>query len=107
MTNAEEVATGINEALSMFDWDLFLPVESESEMEFIAANYTEQKLRNITYIPAGVVFEENVASRDVTSTTVKIRMNATNVHDPTVMKERCVGVCAHTCPCPFRRLKCT
>ena len=43
--------------ISLFDWDVFYPVDNEDFLEDLAHNYDEQKRRNITTVAAGIVFD--------------------------------------------------
>ncbi len=88
METAHDVSEDIIKALSQFDWDVFYPVESESAMEQLAGNSTQQEEYNITYIAAGIVFESNMTdSSTLKRGLLKIRTNFSAVVDPSEYKE--------------------
>ena len=73
----------ILDTLALFDWDIFMPMESEEDLVNLAEDYDRQKDNNITTVAAGIVFDnttERIAS-------VRIRMNSTYIHDTTLIRE--------------------
>ena len=84
MRRVQSVASGFHGALSKFDWNVFLPVASEREMEKLFGNYDQQERLNITYLVAGLVFDPDLPeSPDTTftNTTIKIRASFSSVMD--------------------------
>ena len=91
MRRVQSVASGFHEALSKFDWNVFLPVASEREMEKLFGDYDQQEELNITYLVAGVVFDPDLPeSPDTTftNTTIIIRTNFSSVIDTSQYREK-------------------
>ena len=82
MTTVHDTSAGIRDALMQFDWDIFLPLESEEEMESLAGDYPKQEDLGINYVLAGVVIEPGMVNSSLRSTTIRIRTNFSNVVDP-------------------------
>jgi len=84
------VSTSVVEALSKFDWDIFLPVSNEEEMEELSGDYQIQNELGITYIIGGIVFESGLSSNSsyLKNPTVKIRTNFSSVVDTSEYREK-------------------
>ena len=91
MTTVHNVSVGISEGLAKFDWDVFVGMEDESELEALAGDYARQDDMGITYVAAGIVFEPDLPS-NLKQTTVKIRTNFSSVVDTSEYKEKCVSL---------------
>ena len=90
MTTVHDVSESVAESLSQFNWDVFLPVADEGELESLAEDYQRQKELGITYIVAGIVFDSitpNVSTFSKSSR-IRIRTNFSFVMDTTQYKER-------------------
>ena len=84
MRTVHMVAYNLSEALSRFDWDVFLPVDNETAMEHLFGDYEQQAELNITYLVAGLVFDTDLPHEPGNTfkyTTIKIRANFSNVID--------------------------
>lgn len=81
----------IRDSLTAVDWDIFLPVASEEELEERASDYQWQVDSGITVL-AGLVFTDLPEGQEgcggISQPELYIRMNSTLVHDTTVLKER-------------------
>ena len=73
----------ILDTLALFDWDIFMPMESEEDLVNLAEDYDRQKDNNITTVAAGIVFDNT----SETTASVRIRMNSTYIHDTTLIRE--------------------
>lgn len=82
MSTVHNMSVGIRDAIAQFDWDIFLPVEDEQDLEALAGDYQRQEELGIGYVVAGIVFEPNLIKSSFKSTTVKIRTNFSAVIDP-------------------------
>lgn len=91
LTTVHNVTVSISEALRQFDWDVFLNVDDERELEALAGDYQRQNDMGITYVIAGIVFEPNLPSSSLKRTTIRIRTNFSNVVDTSEYKERYVN----------------
>lgn len=91
MSTAYNVSTGIHDGMSKFNWDVFLHVESEEELESLAGDYQQQDDMGITFVLAGIVFESGLFEAgdapSFTSTTLKIRTNFSLVLDTSRYRE--------------------
>ena len=87
MSTIHNVSSNIHDSLMQFNWDIFLPLEDEQEMEALAGDYQRQDELGITYVVAGIVFESDLTA-NTTSTTIKIRTNFSTVVDPLEYKEK-------------------
>lgn len=89
MSTIHSVSTSISKGLSSFNWDIFMPVDTEEELVALASDYQRQKELDITFVVAGVVFD----SVDHSSTSfskqsqIRIRTNFSFVMDTTQYKE--------------------
>lgn len=88
LSTVHNVSTSISDALGQFDWDVFLGVEDERELEELAGDYQRQNDMGITYVIAGIVFEPDLTPSDIKQTTIKIRTNFSSVVDTSEYKER-------------------
>lgn len=86
VSQIRDAAQGIHDALAMFDWDVYLPMNSSQALEELAADYDWQQRLNISYLAAGIVFDDGI-DYGVTNVSVKIRMNFSVVHDTSEFKE--------------------
>ena len=89
MNTIHNVSTSISEGLSSFNWDIFMPVDTEEELVFLASDYQRQKELGITFIVAGVVFDSvNDSSTSFSKhSQIRIRTNFSFVMDTTQYKE--------------------
>ena len=87
MRTVHNISSSIHDSLTQFNWDIFLPLEDEQEMEALAGDYQRQDELGITYVVAGIVFEPDLTA-NTTSTTIKIRTNFSAVVDPLEYKEK-------------------
>ena len=82
------------EFISLFDWDIFMAVDDEETIEQLSMNYDERQKRNISFVYAGIVFDNlhNVDEGNDTAVPPKVRMrlrlNSTFVHDTTLMRQK-------------------
>ena len=92
MSSVHNVSTGISDGLSKFNWDIFMHVESEEELEALASDYQHQKELGITYVAAGVVFDSVMPNSTSFSkhSKIRIRTNFSFVMDTTQYKEEWV-----------------
>lgn len=86
MSTIHNLSISIRDSVSKFDWDVFLPMENETELEKLAGDYQRQNEMGITYVVAGIVFEPNIPV-EFKKTTIKIRTNFSSVIDTSQYKE--------------------
>lgn len=90
MTVVHNVSQQIYDTLEKFDWDVFMMVKDEKELEELAGDYQRQDQLGITYVVAGIVFDSSWQDPSVSrirNATVKIRTNFSSVVDPSQYKE--------------------
>lgn len=87
MSTIHNLSISIRDSVSKFDWDVFLPMENETELEKLAGDYQRQNEMGITYVVAGIVFEPNIPVK-FKSTTIKIRTNFSTVIDTSQYREK-------------------
>ncbi len=89
MSTVHNVSTSIGESLSKFNWDIFLHVKDEHELEALAGDYQRQEELGITYVVAGIVFDSITPNSTSfsKSSTIRIRTNFSFVMDTTQYKE--------------------
>lgn len=81
---------------AVIDWDIFRPVKDEETMERLSMYYDERQKYNISFVYAGIVFDnvDGVDEKNITSVPPKVRMrlrlNSTFVHDTTLMRQKLV-----------------
>lgn len=94
-----EVIDGSNtvlEFIAAFDWDIFMAAENEDTMERLSMDYTERQKHNISFVYAGIVFDNLhvVDEKNISTIPPKVRMrlrlNSTFVHDTTLMRQKWV-----------------
>ena len=86
MSTIHNLSISIHDSMSKFDWDVFIPMENETELEKLAGDYQRQNEMGITYVVAGIVFEPDIPVK-FKSTTIKIRTNFSLVVDTAQYKE--------------------
>lgn len=75
----KNVLSSVSNGLSRFDWDVFLPVKDEQELESLSGDDRKQIDSGISYIIAGVVFDHlELNSSFHNSKTAKIRIRTNN-----------------------------
>ena len=86
MQMVNNVSTSIRDGLAKFNWDIFLHMENEQELEELASDYQRQDELGITYVVAGLVFEPDndttAGNSKFRGTTIRIRTNFSAVVDP-------------------------
>ena len=82
MSTVHNMSAGFRDAMSQFDWDIFMPVDSEKDLEALASDYLKQDEHNISYVVAGIVFEPDLVKSGFKSATIRIRTNFSAVVDP-------------------------
>ena len=90
MRRVQTVAKDISGALSMFDWDVFLPMESEIAMEKLFGDHRQQAQLNITHMVAGLVFDTDppaAPGNTIKNATIKIRSNFSVVVNPSTVRD--------------------
>lgn len=88
MSTVYNMSSAIRDALVQFDWDIFLPMENEQELEALAGDYQKQDELGITYVIAGIVFEPDVMNTTLKSPTIRIRTNFSSVIDTSQYREK-------------------
>jgi hypothetical protein len=76
------MSAAFRDAMAQFDWDIFMPIDNEEELESLAGDYLKQDELNISYVVAGIVFEPDFVESSFKKSTVKIRTNFSAVVDP-------------------------
>ena len=78
--------------ISLFDWDIFMAAEDEDTIEQLSTNFDERQELNISFVYAGIVFDN---LQDVKNNTpvppkvkMRLRLNSTFVHDTTLMRQK-------------------
>ena len=78
--------------ISLFDWDIFMAAEDEDTIEQLSTNFDERQELNISFVYAGIVFDN---LQDVKNSTpvppkvkMRLRLNSTFVHDTTLMRQK-------------------
>ena len=80
--------------ISLFDWDIFMAVKDEGTIEQLSKNYDERQELNISFVYAGIIFDNlhGVDEKNDTPVPPKVRMrlrlNSTFVHDTTLMRQK-------------------
>ena len=78
--------------ISIFDWDIFMAAEDEDTMEHLSMDYNERQKYNISFVYAGIVFDNLHNVKNDTPVPPKVRMrlrlNSTFVHDTTLMRQK-------------------
>lgn len=87
MSTVHNASASIRDGLAKFDWDIFMPMENEQELEALAGDYQKQDDLGITYVIAGVLFEPDLVKSSFKSTTVRIRTNFSAVVDTSEYRE--------------------
>lgn len=87
LSTVHNISASISDGLRQFDWDVFLGMEDERDLEELAGDYQRQDELGITYVIAGVVFDDLSAS-NLKQTTLRIRTNFSSVVDTSEYKER-------------------
>ncbi len=89
MTTLHNVSTSVENGLSQFNWDVFIPMEDEETLETFYEDHQRQKELGITYILAGVIFDslELNSSHSAKTGRMRIRMNSSAVHSTLNYKE--------------------
>lgn len=88
MSGVHDAAASIRDGLVQFDWDVFMPMDSEHQLEALAGDYQKQDELGITYVVAGVLFEPDIGNSSFKSTTVRIRTNFSAVIDTSQYREK-------------------
>lgn len=90
MSTVYNVSTNLRDGLAKFDWDIFLHMESEQELEELAGDYQQQDELGITYVIAGIVFDPNLptSKQAFKNTTIRIRTNFSSVVDTSEYREK-------------------
>ena len=89
MSTVHNVSATISDGLSEFNWDVFMHVEDEEELEALASDYQRQKELGITIVVAGVVFDSVLPNSTAFNkhSKIRIRTNFSFVMDTTQYKE--------------------
>ena len=86
MATAYKMSTRVYEALNHFNWDVFMPVKDEEELENLAKDYQQQNNLGISYLIAGIVFDslELNSSSIIKTGKIRIRTDHSSVNTPRV-----------------------
>ena len=90
MVTFRNVSIGVSNSLSHFNWDIFFPVKDELELESLSGNDQRQIELGISYIVAGVVFDQldlNSTFNNSKTAKIRIRTNISAVIGTTNYKE--------------------
>ena len=93
----EEVIDGsqtVMDFIDLFDWDIFMAAKDEETIERLSMDYTERQEHNISFVYAGIVFDNlhRADEKNISAVPPKVRMrmrlNSTFVHDTTLMRQK-------------------
>ena len=89
-----DVSQSVLDFIDLFDWNIFMPAKDEETIERLSMDYTERQEHNISFVYAGIVFDNlhNADERNASTVPPKVRMrlrlNSTFVHDTTLMRQK-------------------
>jgi len=82
--------------IKVFDWDVFKAANDEETIERLSMDYAERQEHNISFVYAGIVFDnlKDIDENNITSVPPKVRLrlrlNSTFVHDTTWVRPKLV-----------------